>query len=49
MTAVGRTAKTATAPLLFGKREPAAAATLAQYAGTDTEMDIKTAPSGESR
>jgi hypothetical protein len=28
-------------PLLFAKREPAPAAAVRQYAGTDTERDIK--------
>lgn len=42
MTAGRPTATTAGSPLLFGKRKPAAAATVAQYSGTDTELDIKT-------
>lgn len=29
------------APLLFGKRRPVAAAAAAQYVGTDTEVDLK--------
>jgi hypothetical protein len=28
-------------PLLFGKRRPVTAEVVAQYAGTDTELDIK--------
>jgi hypothetical protein len=38
------TAKTGT-PLLFGKRRPASASITTQYAGTDTELDIKRAGS----
>jgi hypothetical protein len=30
-----------TSPLLFGKRRPVTAEVVAQYAGTDTELDIK--------
>jgi hypothetical protein len=35
-------AKTPT-PLLFGKRRPASPSITTQYAGTDTELDIKRA------
>lgn len=34
-------ATTSPAPLLFAKRTPAAPETIAQYTGTDTELDQK--------
>ena len=41
MTATDRPSATSSAPLLFGKRRPVSPATALQYAGTDTERDIK--------
>ena len=32
---------TPVSPLLFGKRRPVSDAVVTQYAGTDTELDIK--------
>lgn len=41
MTVADQSVKRPIAPLLFGKRKPADQSVAHQYAGTDTEVDIK--------
>jgi hypothetical protein len=45
MTAGDRPAAKTASPLLFGKRMPASSSITTQYAGTNTELDIKRAGS----
>ena len=45
MSAADRPAPKTVTPLLFGKRRPASPSVTTQYAGTNTELDIKRAGS----